>query len=47
MAASYHQCRIHLADFLSLFKYVGVPIRGPSFAGIKFDTLRITALFIT
>ena len=49
MAASYnyHQCRIHLADFLSLCKYLGVPIREFSFARIELDTLRITALFIT
>jgi hypothetical protein len=44
---NYHQCRIHLADFLSLCKYLGVPIREFSFARIELDTLCITALFIT
>jgi hypothetical protein len=39
---NYHQCRIHLADFLSLCKYLGVPIRGLSFAGIELGTFGFT-----
>ena len=51
-ASTYHQCRINLVRFLSLRKYLGVPIApektvGPqnviSFAGIELDTLRMEA----
>ena len=51
-ASTYHQCRINLVRFLSLSKYLGVPIApektvGPqnvlSFAGIELDTLRMEA----
>ena len=50
--STYRQCRIHLVGFLSLCKYLGVPIAlektvGPqnilSFARIELDTLRMEA----
>ena len=49
-SSTYHQCRINLVRFLSLCKYLGVPMApektvGPqnilSFAGIELDTLRM------